>query len=140
MSDSPDAAVGHEGVAVAADVVEADMGHDSEVTRHLRLVSSQLAEEHIGDVVPDDRLDVSADGDVAGDAAEECQDLGSAAQRFKAADLQNAVRAEGVGEIVEPPGVTLPVVSSERVPDVLAGDQLPDLHRRPPQDGWIVCW
>jgi hypothetical protein len=31
------------------------MGHDGEVTRHLRVVSSHLVEEHVGDVVPDDR-------------------------------------------------------------------------------------
>jgi hypothetical protein len=55
MFDSPDAAVGNQDVAVAANVVEADVGDDGEVTRHLRVVSSHLVEEHVGDVVPDDR-------------------------------------------------------------------------------------
>ena len=54
MPDSPDAAVGRECVAVPTNVVESDMGHDGEVTRHLRVVSSHLVEEHVGDVVPDD--------------------------------------------------------------------------------------
>jgi len=144
MPDSPDAAVGRECVAVPANVVEPDMGHDGEVARHLRVVSGHLVEEHVGDVVPDNRLDIRADGDVPCDAAEEGDDRGSAAQRFEAADLQNAIRAEGVGEVVEPPGVTRPVVPRESVTDPLAGDQLPDLHRRrplfPPQDDAIVCW
>jgi hypothetical protein len=55
MPDSPDATVGRECVAVTTNVVESDLGHDGEVTRHLRVVSSDLVEEHIGDVVPDDR-------------------------------------------------------------------------------------
>jgi hypothetical protein len=41
--------------AVTPAVVESDMGHDGEATRHLRVVSSHLVEEHVGDVVPDDR-------------------------------------------------------------------------------------
>jgi len=144
MPDSPDAAVGRECVAVPADVVESDLGHDGEVRRHLHVVSSHLVEEHVGDVVSDDRLDAPADGDGPSHAPEEGDDLGSAAQRLEAADLQNAVRAEGVGKVVEPPGVTRPVVPRESVTDPLAGDQLPDLHRRrplfPPQDDAIVCW
>jgi hypothetical protein len=55
MPDSPDAAVGRECSAVTTNVVETDMGHDGEVTRHLRVVASHLVEEHVGDVVPDDR-------------------------------------------------------------------------------------
>ena len=120
MPDSPDAPVGRECVAVPTDMVEPNLGHDGEVTRHLRAVTSHLVEQHVGDVVPDDRLDAHADGDVPRDAAEEGDDLGSAAQRFEAADLQNAVRAERVGEVVEPPGVTRPVVPRERVTDPLA--------------------
>lgn len=140
MPDSPDIPVGHECVPVATDVVEADMGHDGEVARHLRVVSGNLVEQQVGDVVPDDRLDVSAGGDISGDAAEKRDNLGSATQRFEAADLQNAIRAEGVGKVVEPPGVTRPVVPGEGVADPLAGDKLPDFHRRPPQGGCIVCW
>src|ERR1700691_4298843 len=104
MLDQPGVAVGYQGVAVAADVVEADMGDDGEIARHLRVVSSHLVEEHVGDVVSDDRLDAPADGDGPSHAPEEGDDLGSAAQRLEAADLQNAVRAEGVAEVVEPPG------------------------------------
>ena len=55
MPDSPDVPVGSEGVAVPTNVVESDQGHDGEVTRHLRVVSSDLVEQHVGDVVPDDR-------------------------------------------------------------------------------------
>ncbi len=64
MFDSPGVAVGNQVVAVAAEVVEADVSDDREVTRHLSLVPSYLVEEHVGDVVPDDRLDPRADGDV----------------------------------------------------------------------------
>ena len=55
MPDSPDVPVGREGVAVPTDVVQSDLSHDGEVTRHLHVVSSHLVEEHVGDVVPDDR-------------------------------------------------------------------------------------
>jgi len=55
MPDSPDVAVGREGVAVPTDVVEPDLGHDGEVRRHLHVVSSHLVEEQVGDAVPDDR-------------------------------------------------------------------------------------
>ena len=55
MPDSPNAPVGRERVAVPTDVVESDLGHDGEVTRHLRVVSSHLVEEQVDDVVPDDR-------------------------------------------------------------------------------------
>ena len=55
MPDSPDATVGGERVAVPTNVVESDLGHHSEVRRHLHVVSSHLVEEHVGDVVPDDR-------------------------------------------------------------------------------------
>ncbi|HEY2198118.1 MAG TPA: hypothetical protein VGH69_10570 [Mycobacterium sp.] len=41
MSDSPDAAVGREGVPLTR--------------RHLHVVSRDLVEEQVGDVVPDDR-------------------------------------------------------------------------------------
>ena len=77
-----------------------DVADDGDVTRHLRVVSGHSTEKHTGDVVPDDRLDLSAESDLAGDAAEE----------------------------------------SEGVTDMLAGDELPDLHRDPPEDGVIVCW
>src|ERR1700744_153616 len=140
MTDSPDATVGHEGVAIPPDVVQPDMRDDAEITGHLNLVASYCGEEHVGDVVPDDRLDVGAHRNVPLHAAEESDDLGSSAQRLEAADLQNAVRAKGIREPVKPPGVAGPVVPGEGVPDVLASDQLPNLHRRPPQDGCIVCW
>jgi hypothetical protein len=81
-----------------------------------------------GDVVPDHRLDLGADGDLPGDTAEERDNLGAAAQRLEAPYLQYAVCAEGFGKFVEPAGVTGPVVACERVADVLAGDQFPHLH------------
>ena len=79
MCDSPGVAVGHQGVAVATDVVEPDMRDDGEVARHQSPVGSHFVEKQVGDVVPDDRLDVSGECDVAGDAAEECHDLRSTA-------------------------------------------------------------
>jgi hypothetical protein len=57
MIDSPDGTVGREHVEITA--------------RHLHVVLSHLVEGYVGDVVPDDRLDSHAGGDVAGDAAEE---------------------------------------------------------------------
>src|ERR1700752_4881282 len=132
MLDQPRVAVGYQSVAIAADVVEPDMGHHREVAQDMRLVASHLGEQHVGDVVPDDRLDVGADGDVPRDTAEERDDLGAAAQRLEAAYLQYTVCAEGLGKFVEPTGVTGPVVSGEGVADVLAGDQFPHLHCRDP--------
>src|ERR1700730_6668266 len=46
MLDQPRATVRYQGVAIAAHVVEADMGDDGEIARHLRMVSRYLGEEH----------------------------------------------------------------------------------------------
>ena len=55
------------------------MGDHGEVGRHVRLVASQGGEQHVGQVVSDDGLDVSVAGDLSGDPAEERHDLGPAA-------------------------------------------------------------
>jgi hypothetical protein len=130
MLDQPGVAVGHQGVAITTEVVEPDMGDDGEIRRHLGLVGSQCGEQDVGDVVPNDRLDVCGDRDVFGDATEERDDLGTAAQWLGTANLENAVFMECLGEPVDPAGVTRSVVSGQGVADLLTGRQLPHLHRR----------
>src|ERR1700739_4128233 len=94
MLDQPAVTVGHQRVAIAAAMVEPNVGDHGEVRRDVRLVRGQTGEQHIGEVVPDDRLDVDVTRDAAGDTAEERRDLGSTAQRFQTAYLEDALRAE----------------------------------------------
>src|SRR6516162_1857178 len=138
MPDQPGAAVGYQGVAIAAEMVEPNMGDHGEVRRDLRLLRGQPGEQHIGEVVPDDGLDVDAIGDVAGDTAEERRDLGSPAQRLQTAYLEHAVRAERLRETVESAGVTRPVVPRQSVPDPLTGNKFPHLHRRRSSPGSLL--
>src|SRR6201998_2225676 len=104
MLDQPAVTVGHQGVAIAAAMVEPNAGDHGEVRRDVRLVRSQNGEQHIGEVVPDDGLNTASDGDAAGDTAEERRDLGSPAQRLQTAYLEDAVRAERLRETVDPAG------------------------------------
>ena len=71
MFDKPAVTRGSQGVAIAAEVVQPDLGDHGEVRADVRLIGRQPLEQDIGEVVPDDRLDVTGDGDVGGDAAEE---------------------------------------------------------------------
>ncbi|BBY20709.1 hypothetical protein [Mycobacterium stomatepiae] len=79
-------------------MVQPNMSDDGEVARDLRLVGSQC-----------------------GDTAQERRDLGAAAQRLGTANLENVVYAECLGKPVNAAGVTGPVVSGERVTDMLTG-------------------
>src|ERR1700752_877393 len=130
MLDQPGAAVGHQGVAITSEMIEPDLGDNGEVGRDVGLVRGQAGEQHIGDVVPHDWLDVNVAGDVPGDPAEEVRDLGSTPQWLDTAYLENAVRAECFGKSVEPASITRPVVPRESIADLLAGDQFPHLQRR----------
>jgi hypothetical protein len=61
MTDTPDATVGGE--------------CGPEMTPHLHIVSSHPVEEHVGDVVPDDRLDAHAGGEGPPDDATGCDGI-----------------------------------------------------------------
>lgn len=119
-------AVGHQQVAVAAAMVQPDVGDDGEVGPDPRLAGPQLGEQHVGDVVAHNRFDA----DAAGDTAQEGRDRRSAAQRLEAPDFEDPVAAEGLREVVDPARVAGPVVARQGVSDLLAGDQLPHFHRR----------
>src|ERR1700731_962965 len=132
MLDQPAVTVGNQDVAIAAEMVEPDMGDDGEVRRDVRRVAGERGEQHVGDVVSDHGLDVYIAGDVPGDTAEERRDLRPPAHRLHTTDLEDAVRAERLREAVEPAGVARPVGPSERVADLLTGDQIPRRPRRKP--------
>src|ERR1700712_5036358 len=100
MLDQPGVAFGHQNVAIPAEVVEPDVRQDGEVRRNVRPLGGQVGEQHVGDVVPDDRLDVGAGRDVAADTAQEPGNLGSPAQRLLAAYFENTISAERLGKVV----------------------------------------
>src|ERR1700758_145689 len=113
---------GHEGVPIAAVMVEADLGEHGEVGRDACMLRRQFEEADIRQVVPHDP-DV-----LRRDTAEEFDDRRPASHRLLAPQLEFAVLTEALSQLVEPRRVARPVVAGEAVPNSLARRQLPELH------------
>src|SRR3954454_11382447 len=102
MLDQPAVAVGHQRVAIATGMVEADMGDQGEIRHALRLFGRHVGEQHVGKAVSNDRLYVGAVRDVPTDITEKRYDLGSAAQRLKVTYLEDTVGGECLRKFFEP--------------------------------------
>src|SRR5580692_776460 len=136
VGDEPPLAHRHQSVAVAAHVVEPDLGEDGEVAGDRCLRRRYGLESDVGDVVAHDPprpVVVHGAGSLAhprrlGRPAEAIHDGRPALQRRGAADLEDAVFAEGTGELLEQIPIAGVGVLGQGVPAGLAGGELPEFH------------
>src|SRR5262245_37627619 len=143
MADQPVVADGHEDVAVAAVVVEADLGDNREVADDACLVRMDLGEADVRHIVPHDPLHARRlRGRVrCGDrAAEKVDYRGASADRLASAQLELAVFAEALSELIESQRVARPAVAGQRVPDAFTSHQLPKLHDCNRKPAMVAPW
>jgi ribosome-associated toxin RatA of RatAB toxin-antitoxin module len=131
VADKPVIAHGYEHIAVAAVMVEADLGENHEIASHPRFLWRHVGKADVGDVVAHDPLHARRCGRRAGrrhDSSEKVNDRVAPADRLGAPQLELAVLAKGLSKVVESQRVTRPVIASQCVSDAFTSGQLPKLH------------
>ena len=143
MADQPVVAVGHEDVAVAAVVVETDLSDDREIAGDARLVRTHVGEADVRHVVPHDPLyarRLRGRSRCGYRATEKLDDRCASPDRPPFAQLELAVFAECLSELIESQRVARPVVAGQCVPDAFASHQLPKLHDWNRKPAMVAPW